>query len=128
MGQLWVLSDRTDYDLKQHIEYSKQDLSYFDDVTNEYYVPYVTEPSLGADRVTLAIICAAYDEEKLEDGDIRIVMHFHPYIAPIKIGILPLYKKLSVKVEKIYEELSKDYMWILMIEEILVNDIEDKMK
>ena len=109
-GELWGIADRTDYDLKQHIEYSKQDLSYFDDETNEHYVPYVIEPSLGADRVTLAIICAAYDEEELPDGDVRTVMHFHPYIAPIKIGILPLSKKLSENAEKIYEELSKDYM------------------
>ena len=109
-GELWGIADRTDYDLKQHIEYSKQDLSYFDDETNEKYVPYVIEPSLGADRVTLAILCAAYDEEQLDKDDKRVVLRFHPYIAPIKIGILPLSKKLSENAEKIYEMLSKKFM------------------
>ena len=109
-GELWGIADRTDYDLSQHIKYSKQDLNYFDDETNEHYIPYVIEPSLGADRVTLCLLCAAYDEEKLEDGDIRTVLHFHPYIAPIKIGILPLSKKLTEKCERILEDLSKTYM------------------
>ncbi len=109
-GELWGIADRTDYDLKQHIEYSKQDLSYFDDETNEKYIPYVIEPSLGADRVTLAILCAAYDEETLPDGDVRNVLRFHPYIAPIKIAVLPLSKKLSDEAMKIYETLTKKYM------------------
>lgn len=109
-GELWGIADRTDYDLTQHMNVSKQDLSYFDDETNEKYVPYVIEPSLGADRVTLALLCAAYDEEKLEDGDIRNILHFHPYIAPIKIAILPLSKKLSENAEKIYESLTKYYV------------------
>ncbi|MCQ2609478.1 MAG: glycine--tRNA ligase [Lachnospiraceae bacterium] len=109
-GELWGIADRTDYDLTQHQNVSKQDLSYFDDETNEKYVPYVVEPSLGADRVTLAFLCQAYDEEKLPDGDVRTVMHFHPYLAPIKISILPLSKKLAEKAMPIYTELSKYYM------------------
>ena len=109
-GELWGVADRTDYDLKQHMEHSKQDLSYFDPAKNEKYVPYVIEPSLGADRVTLAFLCAAYDEEELEDGDVRTVMRFHPYLAPIKIGILPLSAKLSEKAGAVYEQLSKKYM------------------
>lgn len=109
-GELWGIADRTDYDLNQHIKTSKQDLSYFDDETNEKYVPFVIEPSLGADRVTLAFICAAYDEEKLDDGEIRTVMHFHPYLAPIKIAILPLSKKLQEPATKIQQILAKDYM------------------
>ncbi|MCQ2505516.1 MAG: glycine--tRNA ligase, partial [Saccharofermentans sp.] len=109
-GELWGVADRTDYDLKQHMEHSKQDLSYFDPAKNEKYVPYVIEPSLGADRVTLAFLCAAYDEEELEGGDVRTVMRFHPYLAPIKIGILPLSAKLSEKAGAIYDKLSKNYM------------------
>ena len=106
-GELWGIADRTDYDLGRHQEVSGEDLSYFDDETNERYIPYVIEPSLGADRVTLAFLCQAYDEEELEGGDVRTVMHFHPAIAPIKIGILPLSKKLNEGAEKIYAELSK---------------------
>ena len=108
-GELWGIADRTDYDLTQHMNHSKQDLSYQDPETNEKYVPYVIEPSLGADRVTLAFLCAAYDEEEIKDGDVRNVMHFHPAIAPVKIGILPLSKKLNEGAEKIYHELSKIY-------------------
>ena len=108
-GELWGIADRTDYDLSQHMEVSKQDLTYFDDEKKEKYVPYVIEPSLGADRVTLAFLCSAYDEEELEGGDVRTVMHFHPAIAPVKIGILPLSKKLNEGAEKIYEELTKYY-------------------
>ena len=109
-GELWGVADRTDYDLKQHMEFSKQDLSYFDPAKNEKYVPYVIEPSLGADRVTLAFLCAAYDEEELEGGDTRTVMRFHPFLAPIKIGVLPLSAKLSDKAMDIYSTLSKKYM------------------
>ena len=108
-GELWGIADRTDYDLNRHQEVSGQDLSYFDDETNERYIPYVIEPSLGADRVTLAFLCAAYDEETLEGGDTRTVLHFHPALAPVKIGILPLSKKLNEGVLKISEELSKYY-------------------
>ena len=109
-GELWGIADRTDYDLTQHQNTSGEDMNYFDDEDNSKYVPYVVEPSLGADRVTLAFLCAAYDEEGLEGGDVRTVMRFHPYLAPIKIGILPLSAKLSEKAGAIYDKLSKNYM------------------
>ena len=108
-GELWGIADRTDYDLRQHQDVSKQDLTYFDDEKKEKYLPYVIEPSLGADRVVLAFLCAAYDEEELEGGDVRTVLHFHPALAPVKIGVLPLSKKLNEGAEKIYTELSKYY-------------------
>ena len=109
-GELWGIADRTEYDLNQHIKHSSEDLSYFDDETNEKYVPYVIEPSLGCDRAVLAFICNAYDEEEIAEGDVRTVMRFHPAIAPIKIAVLPLSKKLSEPAYKIYEELIKHYM------------------
>ena len=112
-GELWGIADRTDYDLGRHQEVSGQDLTYFDDQKNEKYLPYVIEPSLGADRVVLAFLCEAYDEENIgtdEKPDIRNVMHFHPALAPIKIAVLPLSKKLSGKAEEIYKNLSKKYM------------------
>ena len=108
-GELWGIADRTDYDLTQHQNVSGEPMEYFDDETKEKYIPYVIEPSLGADRVTLAFLCSAYDEEELEGGDIRTVLHFHPAIAPVKIGVLPLSKKLGEGAEKIYAELSKYY-------------------
>ncbi len=108
-GELWGIADRTDYDLTQHQEVSKQDMSYFDDEKKEKYVPYVIEPSLGADRVVLAFLCNAYDEEELEGGDVRTVLRFHPQLAPIKIGVLPLSKKLNEGAEKVFAELSKTY-------------------
>ena len=111
-GELWGIADRTDYDLTQHINTSKEDLTYFDDEKHERYVPYVIEPSLGADRVTLAFLCAAYDEEEIgtsEKPDTRTVLHFHPAIAPVKIGVLPLSKKLNEGAEKVFAELSKYY-------------------
>ena len=108
-GELWGIADRTDYDLTRHQEESGQDMTYFDDTTNEKYIPYVIEPSLGADRVTLAFLCSAYDEEELEAGDVRTVMHFHPALAPVKIAVLPLSKKLSEEAEKVFDELSKKY-------------------
>ncbi len=108
-GELWGIADRTDYDLTQHQNTSGQDLTYFDDTKNTKYVPYVIEPSLGADRVVLAFLCAAYDEEDLGDGDMRTVLHFHPAIAPVKIGVLPLSKKLAEGAEKIYAQLSQKY-------------------
>ena len=107
--ELWGIADRTDYDLNRHQEVSGQDLTYFDDETSERYIPYVIEPSLGADRVTLAFLCAAYDEEILEGGESRTVLRFHPALAPVKIGILPLSKKLNEGALKISEELSKYY-------------------
>ena len=108
-GELWGIADRTDYDLNCHQEVSGQDLTYFDDAEKKKYIPYVIEPSLGADRVTLAFLCAAYDEEEIKDSETRNVMHFHPAIAPVKVGILPLSKKLNEGAEKIYHELSKIY-------------------
>lgn len=108
-GELWGIADRTDYDLKQHQEHSGQDMSYFDDTTKEKYIPYCIEPSLGADRVTLAYLCEAYEEEKLENGDARNVLHFHPALAPIKLAILPLSKKLSEKALELFNDLSDKY-------------------
>ena len=108
-GELWGIADRTDYDLNCHQEVSGQDLTYFDDAEKRKYIPYVIEPSLGADRVTLAFLCAAYDEEEIKGGDVRTVLHFHPALAPVKVGILPLSKKLNEGAEKIYHELSKIY-------------------
>ncbi len=108
-GELWGVADRTDYDLTQHQNTSGEDMSYFDDTKNERYIPYCIEPSLGADRLVLAILCDAYDEEELEGGDIRNVMHFHPALAPVKIGVLPLSKKLNEGAEKIFDELSGYY-------------------
>jgi glycyl-tRNA synthetase len=108
-GELWGIADRTDYDLTQHQNVSKEDLGYFDDEKKIKYIPYVIEPSLGADRVTLAFLCSAYDEEVIGENDVRTVLHFHPAIAPVKIGILPLSKKLSEGAEKIFTELSKTY-------------------
>lgn len=109
-GELWGVADRTDYDLTQHSEHSGQPMDYFDPETNEKYIPYVIEPSLGADRVLLAFLCDAYDEETDEKGDVRTVMHFHPALAPFKAAVLPLSKKLSEKATEIYSELSKDFM------------------
>ena len=108
-GELWGIADRTDYDLTQHQTVSGQDMSYFDDQKNVKYVPYVIEPSLGADRVVLAFLCAAYDEEEIGEGDVRTVLHFHPALAPVKIAVFPLSKKLNDGAEKIFLELSKKY-------------------
>ena len=110
-GELWGIADRTNYDLTQHQNVSGEPMEYFDDETKEKYIPYVIEPSLGADRVTLAFLCEAYDEEVLdaERNDVRTVLHFHPAIAPVKIGVLPLSKKLNEGAEKIFTELSKYY-------------------
>ena len=111
-GELWGVADRTDYDLKQHQEFSNQDLTYFDQEQNQRYVPYVIEPSLGADRMTLALLVEAYDEEVVdaEKNDVRTVMRFHHAIAPFKVAVLPLSKKLSEKALEIQQELSKYWM------------------
>ncbi|MBR2323701.1 MAG: glycine--tRNA ligase, partial [Clostridia bacterium] len=109
-GELWGIADRTDYDLSQHAKFSGKTIDYLDPETNERYVPYVIEPSLGADRVLLAFMTEAYDEEKLEGGDTRVVMHFHPALAPYKCAILPLQKKLGDKAKEIYANLSKYFM------------------
>jgi glycyl-tRNA synthetase len=108
-GELWGISDRTDFDLKRHMEHSNEDFHYMDPQTNEKYVPYCIEPSLGADRVTLAYLCDAYEEEELEK-ETRTVLRFHPALAPFKAAVLPLSKKLSDEAFKVYEELSKDLM------------------
>ncbi len=107
-GELWGIADRTDYDLKKHAEHSGTDMSYLDPTTNEKYVPYCIEPSLGADRVALAFLVDAYDEEELEN-DTRTVMRFHPALAPFKAAVLPLSKKLSEKAEEVYTMLSKKF-------------------
>jgi len=109
-GELWGIADRTDYDLSRHIEVSGEDLRYIDPVTNEKYIPYCIEPSLGADRVALAFLCNAYDEEEIGEGDVRTVLRLHPALAPFKAAILPLTKKLSEKSDEIYDELSKYFM------------------
>lgn len=106
-GELWGIADRTDFDLKAHMEHSGENFTYQDPITNEKYVPYCIEPSLGADRVALAFLCDAYDEEELEGGDTRIVMHLHPALAPYKAAVLPLQKKLSEKADEIYAKLAK---------------------
>ena len=109
-GELWGIADRTDYDLTQHMNHSKQDLSYQDPETNEKYVPYVIEPSLGADRVVLAFLCNAYEEQEIAEGDTRTVLHLHPALAPYKLAVLPLSKKLSDKANEVYDKLSKKFM------------------
>ena len=108
-GELWGIADRTDYDLKQHMEHSGESMEYMDPITNEKYVPYCIEPSLGADRVALAFLVEAYDEEELEGGDTRVVMHLHPALAPIKAAVLPLSKKLDEGATAVYEQLSKKF-------------------
>lgn len=109
-GELWGIADRTDYDLKQHANHSKADLSYLDPETNEKYIPYCIEPSLGCDRVALAFLCNSYEEEKIAEDDTRIVLHLHPILAPYKVAVLPLSKKLSEKAEEVYASLSKRFM------------------
>ena len=109
-GELWGIADRTDYDLKQHMEHSKEDFTYLDQETGEKFIPYCVEPSLGCDRVALAFLCNAYEEEEIAEGDVRTVLHLHPALAPYKVAVLPLSKKLSAKAEEIYANLSKKYM------------------
>ncbi len=113
-GELWGVADRTDYDLTQHQNTSGQDMTYFDQERNEHYIPYVIEPSLGVERSVLAFLCNAYTEEVLTDAngkeDVRVVMKFHPALAPYKAAILPLAKKLAPVAEPIHEELSKYFM------------------
>ena len=109
-GELWGIADRTNYDLNKHMEHSKQDMSYLDPETNEKYVPYVIEPSLGCDRVALAFLCNSYEEEEIAEGDTRTVLHLHPALAPYKIAVLPLSKKLSEKAQEVYEKLSSKFM------------------
>lgn len=108
-GELWGIADRTDYDLTQHQKTSGESMEYFDPETNEKYIPYVIEPSLGADRVALAFLCDAYDEEVVDPAknDVRVVLHLHPALAPVKAAVLPLSKKLSDKAGEVFDELSK---------------------
>ena len=108
-GELWGIADRTDFDLTCHQNVSGQDMTYFDQEEDKKYIPYCIEPSLGAGRMTLAFLCNAYDEETLEDGDTRTVLHFHPAIAPIKAAVLPLSKKLSEQAEEVYAMLLKEF-------------------
>ncbi|MEG2597132.1 MAG: glycine--tRNA ligase, partial [Oscillospiraceae bacterium] len=109
-GELWGIADRTDFDLTQHQTCSTKSMEYFDQQTGEHYIPYVIEPSLGADRVALAFLCEAFDIEQLPDGTERTVMHLHPALAPFKAAVLPLSKKLSEDAQKVYEILSDRFM------------------
>ncbi len=109
-GELWGIADRTDFDLKSHADHSGENFEYLDPYTNEKFIPYCVEPSLGADRVALAFLCNAYEEQELEGGDIRTVLHLHPALAPFKCAVLPLSKKLSEQAQVIYEQLAKKFM------------------
>ena len=109
-GELWGIANRTDYDLKQHMSHSGESMEYTDPFTNEKYVPYVIEPSLGADRVALAFLVEAYDEEEIAQGDTRVVLRLHPALAPYKAAVLPLSKKLSEQAIKVFDQLSAHFM------------------
>ncbi len=109
-NELNGIHNRSDYDLSRHQEYSGKSMLYLDPFTNEKFVPNVIEYSIGADRLTLALLCEAYDEETLENGETRVVMHFHPAIAPYKVAVLPLQKNLSEKAKEVYAMLSKEFM------------------
>ena len=109
-GELWGIASRTDFDLSAHQRVSGENLEYFDQQTNEKYIPYVIEPSLGADRSVLAFLVDAYDEEEIAEGDVRTVLRLHPALAPFKCCVLPLSKKLNDKAQEIWTELSKDFM------------------
>ena len=110
-GELWGIADRTDYDLTQHINVSGKSLEYFDQVANKKYIPYVIEPSLGVERLFLAVVCEAYDEEVIDEAknDTRVVMHLHPALAPFKAAVLPLSKKLTPQAEEVFAALSKKF-------------------
>ena len=111
-GELWGVADRTDYDLTQHINTSGKTLDYFDPETNERYVPYVIEPSLGVERLFLTVLVEAYDEENIgteDKPDVRTVMRFHPALAPFKACVLPLSKKLSQQAGEVYDMLAKKF-------------------
>ena len=109
-GELWGIADRTDFDLKQHAAHSGESMEYLDPTTNEKYVPYCVEPSVGVDRLALALLCDAYDEEELDGGDSRAILHFHPAIAPFKAAVLPLQKKLGEKAREIHAKLAREFM------------------
>lgn len=109
-GELWGIADRTDFDLNAHAKVSGKNMEYTDPNTGEKYVPYVIEPSLGVERMVLTLLCNAYEEQELEGGDSRVVMHLHPFIAPYKVAVLPLQKKaLGEKAEELYRNLSKKF-------------------
>lgn len=109
-GELWGIADRTNFDLSKHMEFSKEDMNYLDPEKNEKYVPYCIEPSLGCDRVALAFLCNSYEEQEIAEGDNRTVLHLHPALAPYKVAVLPLSKKLSEKANEIYAELARHFM------------------
>lgn len=109
-GELWGIADRTNFDLSKHMEFSKEDMNYLDTEKNEKYVPYCIEPALGCDRVALSFLCNAYEEQEIAEGDTRTVLHLHPALAPYKVAVLPLSKKLSEKADCVYSELSKYFM------------------
>ena len=109
-GELWGIADRTNYDLSRHMEATKQDLTYQDPDTGEKYVPFVIEPSVGVDRLFLMFLCNGYEEQEIEKDDIRTILHLHPALAPYKVAVLPLSKKLSEKATEIYDKLSKSFM------------------
>lgn len=109
-GELWGIADRTDYDLSRHMEASGEDMHYTDPETNEKYIPYCVEPAVGTDRLMLMFLCNSYEEEEIAQGDIRTVLHLHPALAPYKVAVLPLSKKLSEKAEEVYNQLSKSFM------------------
>lgn len=109
-GELWGIADRTDFDLKAHMETSGEDMRYQDPITNEKYIPYVIEPSLGVDRLMLAVLSDAYDEEEVNEGDVRTVLRLHPTLAPFKAAVFPLSKKLEEESVELYQQLSKKFM------------------
>ncbi|MCI5547958.1 MAG: His/Gly/Thr/Pro-type tRNA ligase C-terminal domain-containing protein, partial [Clostridiales bacterium] len=110
-GELWGVADRTDYDLKQHSEHSGKAMEYMDPMTNEKFIPYCVEPSVGVDRLVLSFLCDAYDEEQLEGGDSRVVLHLHPALAPFKAAVMPLQKnKLGDKAREVYAMLARHFM------------------
>lgn len=109
-GELWGIADRTDYDLSRHMKASGEDMHYTDPETNEKYIPYCVEPAVGTDRLMLMFLCNSYEEEEIVEGDVRTVLHLHPALAPYKVAVLPLSKKLSEKAEEVYSQLSKSFM------------------
>ncbi len=109
-GELWGIADRTDYDLSQHMKYSGESLEYLDPETNKKYIPYVVEPSLGVDRLFLTVVCDAYDEEVLENGETRIVLRFKPSLAPYKVAVLPLSKQLNEQASQLFADLQKKFV------------------
>jgi len=109
-GELWGIADRTDYDLGRHQEYSGKSCEYYDQEENRHYIPYVIEPSLGTDRMVLAFLCDAYDEEVIDEKDTRVILRLHPYLAPYKATVLPLSKKLSERASEVYQMLLSHFM------------------